>query len=133
MDRLEYQNELDSEKHKLRYRISKNAGVALVGISIAAVTLLCDMIRLTDITTKLMNEPSVKELYSKKTSYETKNEEELRKMIKEKYAPKVEISKNLEEGTKRLAGASVLYFILGSGISAVRYHKKKKDLEKELN
>lgn len=133
MDNLEYKNALNLEYHKLRYRMSMNGSIAILGMGLAGGILLYDTIKAYNLVNKLIKEPAVKEIYLSGIRPEIEREKELKKMLWEEYEPKVEVSRKTQKVCVGLAGASAAYLLLGLGIPIVLYKKKKKSLEEEFS
>lgn len=135
MNQEEYNQAIDKEHHKLSYLLKRNTNIALLGLGLAGGLLLYDIARLWNITNKLIKEPLVNEIYLSKEVNETTKQakqEELKTIIEDKYLPKVERSKDIQNISVGIAGASGLYFVFGSGILALNSRRKRKSLERQL-
>jgi hypothetical protein len=135
MDNYQYKNELGFEKRRLNYLIKRNINIATFVLAISGSILIYDTARVLNLPFKMMNDSRIKEFYFKQKTFgydamQSKIEEEkIKEIIKEEYIPKVKKSKDIGNIAKGLAGASGLYFLLGTGISYINYCKKKKSLE----
>lgn len=132
MDKEEYRSAVDIEKTKLKYKMTKYGSIALLGLGLSAGILIYDTARSLNIVSQLIKDPAVEKFYLFKEEIpEIKRQEEL-KILENKYLPKVERSKNVENIAVGVAGASGLYLILGWSIPLANYRRKRKSLEKQL-